>query len=264
MNLKNRCLILLGIWAVMLFSGLAVGNDERQSQAAATVGIDEISLEFEVRKELANDGDPKLQLQVFLFFQDNEPLLQDKTREALAQLRKSASAGLAEAEYTLGIVYFDGVITPQSLDRSTEWLTRAANQGHVRAKYRAGDVRYRTYMSAGDGRAKEAAFSDAERWWREVSDDRSVEKELNQLARYRLAMAYSGRLLTDERTWETLFDLANEGYQPAIESIGYLREVLAEVLGEGYSEVQPTIDRIDRFLDSRDGERPIETSGEIE
>ena len=46
--------------------------------------------------------------------------------------------GYTQAQYTLGFLYYQGMIIPQDFKESLQWYTRAANKGHVRAQYNLG------------------------------------------------------------------------------------------------------------------------------
>jgi TPR repeat protein len=236
---------------LVLSSCSANGSDESLGSAASNGEIDEVLLEYRARQELALEGSPDLQLQVFLFYFENRSELADKKDESLEYLRKSASAGLPEAEFTMGVLFDEGDVLPKSSRSASEWFERAAKQGHSKAKYHAGDVLYRRYLAIEEESEKEKAFSEAEYWWAKLAEDKATESQLNKLARYRLALAYAGRLIIDERAWRILFELADQGFQPAIESIGELRGFLVQGLNEGIAEVQPTLEMVDAFMDSR-------------
>jgi TPR repeat protein len=47
---------------------------------------------------------------------------------------QAASAGSPEAQYDLGILYFDGIGVPQNNHKALELFAMAAAQGHQKAK----------------------------------------------------------------------------------------------------------------------------------
>ena len=55
--------------------------------------------------------------------------------QALADLRVSAEAGDAEAQFILGGMYVTGRGGPQDDAEAVAWYRRAAEQGHARAQY---------------------------------------------------------------------------------------------------------------------------------
>jgi uncharacterized protein len=50
------------------------------------------------------------------------------------EVRKSAEAGNASAQYRLGLLYDGGVGVPQNYRQAKEWFEKAAKQGHVGAQ----------------------------------------------------------------------------------------------------------------------------------
>lgn len=50
------------------------------------------------------------------------------------EVRKSAEAGNASAQYRLGLLYAGGVGVPQNYGLAKEWFEKAAKQGHVGAQ----------------------------------------------------------------------------------------------------------------------------------
>jgi uncharacterized protein len=50
------------------------------------------------------------------------------------EVRKSAEAGNASAQYRLGLLYAGGVGVPQDYRQAKEWFEKAAKQGHVGAQ----------------------------------------------------------------------------------------------------------------------------------
>ena len=59
---------------------------------------------------------------------------------ALADLRASAEAGDAAAQFILGGMYVTGVGVPQDDVAAVAWYRRAAEQGHTRAQYNLGGM----------------------------------------------------------------------------------------------------------------------------
>ena len=54
--------------------------------------------------------------------------------QAVELLRKSATAGFAEAQYNLGMFYLEGKGVSQNTDEAISWLIKAADGGHFRAR----------------------------------------------------------------------------------------------------------------------------------
>jgi len=78
----------------------------------------------------------------------------DRAVAAAKDLRKSAEAGDAAAQYRLGLLYDEGSGVPQNSIQAKEWFEKAATQGHARAQLHLGMV----YL-AGDGAPQSAQMA---------------------------------------------------------------------------------------------------------
>lgn len=68
---------------------------------------------------------------------ENDKDLKNPT-EALELYRKAASAGLADAQYHLGMLYFGGLLVEENDSTAASWLSLAAAQGHLEAQHTLG------------------------------------------------------------------------------------------------------------------------------
>ena len=59
------------------------------------------------------------------------------------QLIQSAQAGDANAQYNLGVLYFDGKDVPQNYLEAAKWYSCAADQGDKQAQFNLGLMCYR-------------------------------------------------------------------------------------------------------------------------
>ena len=82
---------------------------------------------------------------------------------ALADLRASAEAGDAEAQFILGGMYVTGVGVPQDDVEAVAWYRRAAEQGDARAQYNLGGM-YR------EGRGVPQDDVEAVAWYRRAAE----------------------------------------------------------------------------------------------
>ena len=96
---------------------------------------------------------------------------------ALADLRASAEAGDAEAQFILGGMYVTGVGVPQDAATAVAWYRRAAEQGHARAQYNLGAM-----YAAGDGVPQDAAAAVA--WYRRAAEQGNATAKNNLGAMY--------------------------------------------------------------------------------
>lgn len=68
-----------------------------------------------------------------LSYQYHDFLL-DRQPELLDALRRDATAGRANAQYLMGMMYAEGHHLPQDTELALHWLERAAKQGHLDAQ----------------------------------------------------------------------------------------------------------------------------------
>ena len=64
----------------------------------------------------------------------------DRAVAQAKELRKSAEAGDATAQYRLGLLYDEGSGVPQSSIQAKEWVEKAATQGHAGAQVHLGTI----------------------------------------------------------------------------------------------------------------------------
>lgn len=64
----------------------------------------------------------------------------DRAVAQAKELRKSAEAGDATAQYRLGLLYDEGSGVPQSSVQAKEWVEKAATQGHAGAQVHLGTI----------------------------------------------------------------------------------------------------------------------------
>ena len=91
---------------------------------------------------------------------------------ALADLRASAAAGDAAAQFILGGMYVTGVGVPQDDVAAVAWYRRAAEQGHARAQYNLGAM-----YAEGLGVPPDAAAAVA--WYRRAAEQGDATAQSN-------------------------------------------------------------------------------------
>ena len=92
--------------------------------------------------------------------------------QALADLRASAEAGDAEAQFILGGMYVTGVGVPQDAAEAVAWYRRAAEQGYARAQYNLGVI-----YAEGVGGPQNAA--EAVAWYRRAAEQGNARAQSN-------------------------------------------------------------------------------------
>ena len=73
---------------------------------------------------------------------ETSPLFSDdeENQKSISWLKKAAARGYGNAEYILGLVYFNGIGTKQSKKKGFEFLVRAAAHGVINAYYAVGMI----------------------------------------------------------------------------------------------------------------------------
>ena len=65
---------------------------------------------------------------------------QNEQKEALSLIKESADAGVAEAQYYIGLCYEQGTVVPKDLEQAKKWYRLAAGQSYPQAKFRLGKL----------------------------------------------------------------------------------------------------------------------------
>src|SRR5581483_5480051 len=65
---------------------------------------------------------------------------------AFKEFQEEANAGNAAAQFNLGMLYHDGLGTPQDFAEAAVWLRKAAEQGYAKAQHNFGAI-----LAKGDG-----------------------------------------------------------------------------------------------------------------
>jgi len=82
--------------------------------------------------------------------------------QALGTFAQAARRGDADAQFSLGVLYFEGKAVPQDLAQSKRWFLAAAQQGHIHAQFNLGNA----YMF---GRGVAMDPEKAAHWWRRAA-----------------------------------------------------------------------------------------------
>jgi TPR repeat protein len=86
---------------------------------------------------LAQDGDPRAQLNLGLMYLKGQGVPQDYG-QALQWYRRAADQGDARAQYNLGLMYHQGQGVPQDYSQAAQWYRKAIKQGQADAQYNLG------------------------------------------------------------------------------------------------------------------------------
>lgn len=115
---------------LLYYYGKGVKEDEKQA--------------IELWKKSAAQGNVDSMFQIgsaFLFGAQTAKLVDDPDREAAIWYFQAASAGHAEAQYHLGLLFLAGKGVVEDHQQATYWMKQAAAQGHAEAKKAVGSIR---------------------------------------------------------------------------------------------------------------------------
>jgi hypothetical protein len=147
------------------------------------------------------------------------------SQQDLATLRQQAASGKAEAQCSLGFMYYTGIGVPQDFTQAALWMTKAAEQGNAPAEAVLGDLYY-----LGEGVPKD--FSQAAYWDRKAADAGIIH------AKFSLGVMYSnGYGVPQDKAQAAVWyrKAAEQGYASAQLSLGSLY-VLGQGVPQDYAE----------------------------
>ncbi len=83
---------------------------------------------------------------------------------SFAETRAKAEHGEAEAQFNLGLAYYNGKGVPQNVAEAVKWWRKAAAQGQVKAQFDLGSVFYAGLSGVPQNHAEAA------KWWRKAAE----------------------------------------------------------------------------------------------
>lgn len=111
---------------------------------------------FEEFKRAADEGNPRAQLNVGVFYDKGLVVAQDRM-QAAEWYRRAADAGVALAQFNLGTLYFEGLGVEQDYTTALDWYSRAAFAGN-------GDAQFNLSVMYQDGLGTPVNYVDAHAW----------------------------------------------------------------------------------------------------
>lgn len=162
----------------------------------------------------AKRGDVRGQFGLYAYLEMGK-LEEVSAHEAVLWLKKAAEQGLAIAEYSLGVCYFEG---KHGLDRNPtlamNWIRRAALQGHA-------DAARQLAKGFREGLGLPKDVSESVNWTRRAAAGGSLE------AQYNLALHYLNGFGVEEN-WSSALEwfrrAAGSGYEPARQALLWLEQ----------------------------------------
>lgn len=102
-------------------------------------------------------------------------------KRAFSASKVKAEQGDANAQFSLGGIYYQGIVAEKDYAKAIEWYTKAAEQGHTEAQYNLGYMYY-------DGRGVSVDYAKAYHWFELAAEDDDVKAQL-----YLARMNYEGK-----------------------------------------------------------------------
>ena len=113
-----------------------------------------------------------------LIYQCNLHYISKNYNEAFKYCKRAAEEGISDAQFTLGLMYYDGQGVKQDYSEAQKWFQKAAEQGYAYAQYDLGLMYYN-----GEG-VKQDYFKAIELW-------QKASKQRNARAQYNLGVMYA-------------------------------------------------------------------------
>ena len=113
-------------------------------------------------RQLAGQGDAEAQLSLGYMYYEGKGVPQNFA-EAVMWHRMAAEQGYAEAQLSLGFMYYEGKAVPQNYAEAVRWFRKSAEQGDVAAQYNLGLMYY-------EGEGVPRDYAEAARWYRKAAE----------------------------------------------------------------------------------------------
>ncbi|MDP6399316.1 MAG: SH3 domain-containing protein [Arenicellales bacterium] len=133
---------------------------------------------------------------------------------AIAIWEPYAHQGNREAQYAMGVVYFEGNGVSKNLDEALAWFRKAANSGHPTAMFNLG-------VAYWQGRGLTKNFSQAVDWWERAAESGDVASQYNLGLAYYLGKG-AEKDIDKARNW--LARASEQGHADANRVLGIIGE----------------------------------------
>ena len=100
-------------------------------------------------------------------------MLANLTCKELQELKRKAAQGDAEAQLSLGALYYYGLCVPKDEAEATKWCRKAAEQGNAEAQLHIGWL----YSQGGPGMPQDEA--EAAKWYYRAAEQGNTEAQEN-------------------------------------------------------------------------------------
>jgi len=122
-------------------------------------------------RKAAEQGEAQAQYSLGIFYQEGVGVTKD-AEEVVKWFRKAAEQGNAKAQYVLGLCYANGEGVTKDDIEVVKWWRMAAEQGETKAQYHLG-----LYYEKGKGMPKDEV--EAVKWFRKAAEQGSAAAQFN-------------------------------------------------------------------------------------
>ena len=133
---------------------------------------------------------------------------------AIAIWEPYAHQGNREAQFAMGVLYFEGHGVSKNLDEALAWFRKAANSGHPTAMFNLG-------VAYWEGRGLNKNFSQAVDWWERAAESGDVASQYNLGLAYYLGKG-AQKDIDKARSWLT--QASEQGHADANRVLGVIGE----------------------------------------
>ena len=173
--------------------------------SSVTFGAEDLSQsEIDDLISRVEKGDPEAQFELGLVYYNGQNVKQNY-EQAVYWFKKAAEQNHANAQHNLGIMYYNGWGTTQDYEQAFYWFEQAAKQGDITAQHNIGLMYY-------DGKGVRQDFGQAVYWLKKAAELGNPE------AQYNLGIVYSngkGRGQDDDEAVYWLKKAAENGHEEA-------------------------------------------------
>jgi len=131
----RRIVATLAVVGALMFSAGAAWADIEDGKRAYWRG--DFATAVQEFRPLAEQGDADAQFRLGVLYYEGEGVPQNDA-EAIKWYRKAAEQGLAKAQHNLGYMYGEGVGVPQNYVEAVKWWRKAAEQGFADSQHNLG------------------------------------------------------------------------------------------------------------------------------
>ncbi len=169
-----KTLVLFLMLLMLSFSHAAIADDVEDGVASAEKG--DFAAALQLLKPLAEQGDAQAQFNLGLMYFNGNGVAQDY-KTAVKWYTLAAAQGVASAQYNLGLMFEEGNGVAQDYKTAVKWYTLAAEQGYAHAQNNLGNK-----LIDGQGVAQD--YNAAFKWYTLAAE------QGNAFAQYNLGLMY--------------------------------------------------------------------------